>query len=363
MRNSIYISNQTSVEILKKYQISQAAFNFNNHINSLEYFSYHYGIPTTDVGVDFKPYYDKDAKVEYYGVRLFRHDGLGRTFNILLENIGLYLKVIKRKEKNVWFYNLWTNTLILYLLIRFFSFKKTYILLADYNPHRSNPIVDKFILWCHQKARAILSLSARCSETNKRFYSIPGIIPEKVINKERGTLTGNHNFLFSGAISKDNGINMVLDVFSEVPEANVTITGIGGEDVKEKCLRYPNINCLGYLENYEDYLRILSNADYLLSWRDPSKSVNHYNFPSKILETLAGNRTAVISTIKYEELDGVNYLYEDFDKDKLVVLVRGIVAGKYDDQTSRCLDNSNMLIEKYSEKAWINAFEKIEKTL
>lgn len=361
MRNSIYISNQTSREILKKYQISQASFNFNGHINELNYFSYHYGLPTTNVGNDFKAYYDAVAGIEYYGVRCFKHRGIGKALNVFLENIGLYIKILRRKEKNVWFYNVWTNTVLLYLLIRFLSTKKTFILLADYNPHRSNPLLDSFILWCHRKANAVLSLSARCRETNANFYAIPGIIPERKICKHKGELSGKHNFLLSGVISKDNGIDMVLDVFREIPDAKLTITGTCNDEIKKRSNQIKNVNCLGYIEDYDEYLEILSDSDYLLSWRDPFQPVNHYNFPSKILETLARNRTAVISTIQYEELDGVNYFYEEYNKEKLIALIKEIIEGKHDCRTLDCLNNADVLVKKYSERAWIQTFEIIEK--
>lgn len=225
--------------------------------------------------------------------------------------------------------------------------------------HTSIEILKKY-QWCHQKARAVLSHSARCSETNKNFYSIPCIIPERKINRLKGKLSGDHKFFISGIISKDKGIEMVLDVFKNVPKAHLTITGKARDDVMRRSSLCHNINCGGYIKNSENFLRILSEADYSRSWRNPSQPVNQYNIPSKILETLAGNRTAVISTIKYEELEGVNYFYEDYDREKQIVLIRDIVAGKYDIETSKCLDNSDVLIAKYSENAWIRTLIQIE---
>ena len=358
--NSIYISNLVTKELLNRYKISQASNNFNLHVCELNYFSHYYGIPTTNIGNDFKPYFDAKIRVEYYGVRFFNHVGIGKIFNIACENIALYIKILRRDERNVWFYNLWTNTLILFLLLRFFSNKKTYILLADYNPNRSKKIIDDFILWCHRKANAVLSLSLRCKNVNQKFYSIPGIIPQRKINLIPGCLSGHYNFLFSGAISKDNGIDMVIDVFSKVSNAKLTITGLCSDEIIKRCSKYDNINCIGYIKQYEDYLRVLAESDYLLSWRDPSQPVNRYNFPSKILETLASNRTAVISTIKYDELDGVNYFYEEYEETKLINLIKDIISGNYDYYTEQCLNNGQTLVEKYSERIWIETIKEIE---
>lgn len=358
--NSIYISNLVTIELQNSYKISQASNNFNSHVCELNYFSHHYGLPTTNIGNDFKSFFDAEAGVEFYGVRFFKHVGIGKILNIICENVALYVKILRRDELNVWFYNLWTNTLIVFLLLRFFSTKKTYILLADYNPHRSNKIIDNFILWCHRKANAVLSLSSRCRNTNNKFYSIPGIIPKRNINFIPGTLTGSHNFLFSGTISKDNGIEMAIEVFSKIPKAKLTITGLCSEEIQKKCAKYKNINCRGYISDYADYLKILNSSDYLLSWRDPSQPVNNYNFPSKILETLAGNRTAVISTIKYEELDGINYFYEEYDEQKLFKLITDIISGDFDSYTQQCLNNGKALVEKYSEEIWVKTIKEIE---
>ena len=360
MNSSIYITNLVTAELQKKYKVSQAGYNFNRHICELKYFSHYYGLPTTDIRNDFKSFLDKEINVEYYGVRLFNHHGIGKALNVLFENIGLYLKIVRRKEKNVWFYNLWTNTLVLFLLLRIFSNKKVYILLADYNPIRCNKIIDGFILWCHHRANAILSLSARCKETNKHFYSIPGIIPIKKINLKAGSLSRTHNFLFAGTISKDNGIEMAIEVFSKIPKAKLTITGLCSEEIQIKCAKYKNINCRGYISDYKDYLKILNSSDYLISWRDPSQPVHKYNFPSKILETLAGNRTAVISTIKYEELDGINYFYEEYDEQKLFKLITDIISGDFDSYTQQCLNNGRALVEKYSEEIWVKTIKEIE---
>jgi len=67
-----------------------------------------------------------------------------------------------------------------------------------------------------------------------------------------------------------------------------------------------------------------------------------------------------IGRLQYEELEGVNYFYEDYDREKLIVLIRDILAGKYDIETSKCLDNSEVLLAKYSENAWIRTLKQIE---
>ena len=86
--NSIYISNLVTIELQNSYKISQASNNFNSHICELNYFSHHYGLPTTNIGNDFKSFFDAETGVEFYGVRFFKHVGIGKILNILCENVA-----------------------------------------------------------------------------------------------------------------------------------------------------------------------------------------------------------------------------------------------------------------------------------
>lgn len=89
--------------------------------------------------------------------------------------------------------------------------------------------------------------------------------------------------------------------------------------------------------------------------------VNHYNFPSKILETLAYNKI-VISTIEYPELNGVNYLCVPYDKEKLTTYIKNLINtdSKNNTTITACLNNTEILIKKYSEEAWYDVFRSME---
>lgn len=362
MKNSIYISQHVPDELVAKYELSQAANNFCKNIVDLDYFSICLSIPPSNVDNKFKPFIDANSHVEYHVCRVFPHKGLFRIVNCILDNLWIYYRLLCLKEHKVWWYNIYSGNLIAYLLSRFLSKNKNFVLLADYNPNRYNNILGKFILSSLKSANGIISLSARCSNVNKNFMSIPGIIPSIKIQKKKGVLHSNA-FLLSGTLNENTGLGLAIEVFKQLPTVQLYMTGILSIDKKQEIegieKQCPNIHYLGFMENYQDYLNLLSSVDYVLSLRNPKSPVNTYNFPSKILETLAYNKI-VISTIKYPELKGINYIISKYDVNELVTLIKDILSSKMDDKINSCLDNSSILSQIVTEQAWIKAFEKIE---
>lgn len=363
MNYSIFISQNVPNSDVKKYKVSQAANNFCLHINNLQYFSHHIAVPPANVDGTFVNHTDNELNIEYHLCRKIKHCGIGKKTNTILDNLWIYKRVIKAKEQNVWFYNVWTGNLLAYFLVLLLSTKNVYILLADYNPSRYNNVVGKILLWAISKAKGVISLSARCKEVNKEFCSIPGIIPEKKIRKTMGSCIGKNKFLLSGTLNENTGLFLALDVFKNLPGAKLYLSGILSEDCKKKvediCSKYNNIEYKGFFEKYSDYLDFIQGVDITLSLRNPDSPVNHYNFPSKILETLAYNKV-VLSTIEYPELDGVNYLLAPYNKECLKLYIQEIITGRKDSEIEKCLDNTDVLTERYSEKAWIEAFKKME---
>lgn len=361
MKNSIYISQHVPDEFVAKYELSQAANNFCKHIVELDYFSICLSVPPANVDNKFKSFIDTIFHVEYHICRIFPHKGFLKIINCIIDNLWIYYRLLHLKEQKVWWYNIYSGNLIAYLLSRFFSKKKNFVLLADYNPNRYNNILGKFILLSLKSANGIISLSARCSNVNRNFISIPGIIPSIKIKKEKGILHSNV-FLLSGTLNENTGLGLAIETFKQLPTVQLYMTGILSIDKKQEIeaieKQYPNIHYLGFMENYQDYLDLLNSVDYVLSLRNPDSSVNTYNFPSKILETLAYNKV-VISTIEYPELKGLNYILCKYNPNKLVTLIKGIINNKMNDKINDCLDNSRYLSQIVTERAWINAFEKI----
>lgn len=93
MKNSLFISQNVPNTLVKKYNVSQAANNFCLHINELEYFSHHVAIPPANIDQNFQNQIEENTGIEYHLCRVFKHKGIGKTINIILDNIWLYFRI------------------------------------------------------------------------------------------------------------------------------------------------------------------------------------------------------------------------------------------------------------------------------
>lgn len=361
--NSIYISQNVPNSLVKTYNVSQAANNFCLHINDIGYFSHHIAIPPGNIDGSFKSFNEKATGIEYHICRPFKHKGFGKLVNLLLDNIWLFYRILKAQERNVWFYNVWIGNILSYLLIRFLSRKKSFVLLADYNPQRYNNRTGKLLLWAIRQACGVISLSSRCKEVNTNFKAIAGIIPEKNIKKGIGKFYSNKSFLLSGTLNANTGLYLALNVFKDIPEATLFLSGLLSEEcvqtVNEYTEKYSNIIYKGFFEQYDDYISFIQSVDFTLSLRAPESPVNHYNFPSKILETLAYNKI-IISTIEYPELDGINYIVIPYSESEFKKSIKRIILEGRKQYIEKCLNNADVLRDRYTEKAWLDAFIEME---
>lgn len=363
MNDRIFVFQNVPIEYVAKYKLSQAANNFCDKIVQLNCFSSYLSVPPSSVDHTFKSFYDKKTHIKYHVVRLFTHKRFGKFFNCLLDNLWIYQKILFSKEQKVWWYNVYSGNVVAFILVRFFSLKKNFILIADYNPDRYNFILRKILLNNIHSARGVLSLSARCSDLNQNFISIAGILLGNKIQRVNTSPTVNNRFLLSGTLNKNTGLDLAVKAFKCIPKAELILTGFMGESekswIKSVMINYPNIRYVGFISNYSEYLKLLSSIGVVLSLRNPSVEVNRYNFPSKILETL-GYGIPIISTIEYPELSGVNYIHSDYDERDLCKIIEDIISGKMYAEMNKCQNNANILRAKFSEKAWIQAFDKIE---
>lgn len=297
----------------------------------------------------------------YFQVRKYVHRGIKKWMNVLLENLQVFKYVKHRSEVNVWLYNIILPNIVLFCLLKSLSKKHVYVLLADYNPARYPWIIRKLILFALQKCDGIISLSGRCKIQGQKILNIPGIYPQNEMRQSVGEFYGNHKFLLSGTINNNTGLNLALETFKDVKGASLYISGSTKDSdlslIRKFEKEYHNIHYLGILPTYYDYLKLLNEVDFVLSLRNPEEKVNLYNFPSKIIETLAHNRP-VISTIDYMELKGFNYFTCNYS----VADLRGLVLKllEMDEENMKpYLDNYELLSKKFSENAWREGFDKM----
>lgn len=297
----------------------------------------------------------------YFQVRKYMHKGITKWLNALIENILVFKYVCQRKEVNIWLYNIILPNIVLFFLLKYFTKKRVYVLLADYNPARYPWIIRKIILLALRKCDGIISLSGRCKIQGQQILNIPGIYPQNEMSQSVGAFYGNHKFLLSGTINRNTGLNLALDTFKEIKDAELYISGsVGPKElslIRQYEKDYSNIHYLGMLATYSDYLKLLNEVDFILSLRNPNEKVNLYNFPSKIIEALAHNRP-VISTINYVELKDFNYFICNYSIESLSELVRKLLVVNKENMRPY-LDNYKMLSKRFSESAWKEGFNQM----
>ena len=276
-------------------------------------------------------------------------------FFSILKN-GYLLAYRLRNANNVWFYNLPIVSILCYILLRYLYRVKTYIILLDLTPSNKIFSFDRFALFLMNHANGIITLSERINIENKNRVSIAGVIPENSLSPYIYNNKNNKTFLFSGVLSKVTGIDKVIEVFKRLPNEKLYISGIG--DISEYDIGdYNNIIYKGYMD-YSEYLKMYDEVDVCFSLRNPELIENTYNFPSKILEYLSKNK-CVVTSIKYPEIEGVNYIYTDFDVENIIKVVLNIKDMPEDEFLKYC-DNKEILRNKFSENKWKLTFETLE---
>lgn len=356
--SSIFLSQMVPPHLVGKYKVSQAANNFCLSINNIDYFTFHIAVAPNN----FLDSYDQTINgIHYLSFRKFGTGKISKVFNNILENFKVLKILISQDSKNIWFYNLYPPNILLFLSLRYFSNKRLFILLADYNPLRYSSFMSKLLERSLGLSDGIISLSGRFNKLNNNTVILPGILnPSKLkINK---TTNLRFNFLISGTLNYNTGIFLALDVFSKINSATLFISGTCSKDVEEIILNYSknytNIIYLGYFESLDAYSSFLfDEIDYVLSLRNPQIAVNNYNFPSKILEAL-GFGKVIISTINYPEILGINYLVTDYDVNSFYDLVMNIVNnnGAYCNREH----NVKICIDRFSFKSWKKVINEVE---
>ena len=263
-----------------------------------------------------------------------------------------------RKSDAVWFYNICMANIVCYIILKHIFRKKCFVILLDYTPNRSRFSVQHYIPYFINNSDGVVALSQRIHLENDNVRYKAGVIPEdKIMKRETNVCKKDKlTFLFSGNLNEHTGFPMLIDVFRDLPQCRLLISGHGNVDTEELS-KYPNIEYVGYME-YADYLKLYDEADVCLSFRNPKFPENEYNFPSKILEFFCYGKI-VLSTIEYPEISGFNYLYAKYDKSAITDAILKIM--NLDVETIvRLKDNSRQLKDNFVPDSWKKTFEDVE---
>lgn len=302
-----------------------------------------------------------NEKIKYVVSRVFPHKSVLKGLNVLVENFRITGDIVKRREKNVWFYNMTPQVMMIFFMLRFLFRKKCFVVVADFTP---GIFRNKLALKLLKRSSGIISLTPELKDiiaNATRVEVKAGIINAVVRPDDRETVNRN-SFLFSGSLGKYTGIELALEAFAELPGIQLYVSGRGDSENKviQFSEKYPNIRFLGFL-GYAEYVELLAKVDFVLSLRDTSVEKNLYNFPSKIIEYFIGNKI-VISTKRYSTLDPESYIFSEYDKQQLKEAISRLV--QLPDQEIRKMQSAanNFARENFSYQSWKDAVRGLEQS-
>lgn len=296
-------------------------------------------------------FYKKKTKFPQTKDHIFvnSQSGFGGKINYLyrfvFDTIRVSLILMKAREKNILFYNLDLQNVLIVFFSKFILRRKTYVILADYANFGSNSITNSIFNKIFRSMNGLVVLNSNIKCNDNRVV-VPGLVREAEIVRAAHPL--NKNVILSGSLGETTGFELALKTFSALPNVNLYITGrpfrYTEEQFSSLIKKYvepsPNIKFLGLLP-LEDYKEVLGRCDIGLSLRNPNESEHSYNFPSKILEYLAGSKL-VISSLKYDELPE-DLIYKcSFDTNSLSSVLQNVLDKENDE-----IQNLRKKIEDY----------------
>ena len=297
-------------ESLKDYQYSQAANRYQKKI--IDFTQPEIAISVVPVFIRDKQTfsYPYNKAVFIHNACPVRNKNLAYAYKLLIDTFQAFRMIRRSAIDRVWFYNVTISTYGIAWLLRCFTKKKCYVIIADYSISRS--FLQKRINKMISKFSGSIVLNSNIPHTNRII--LPGLLYDHEIKLNQKSIL-KKNILFSGSLGRTTGFEFALSFFQQNPEYNLYITGSpfnyqpGEFDIliKRALASSKNIFYHGLLP-YQQYNEILELCDVALSLRDPLDDQHDYNFPSKILEYLSRGKL-VISTRQYPDIDKDIFFY------------------------------------------------------
>jgi len=330
---------------------AQAANNFCTHLIDSDVFDHAYSIVPSKLYVNGIQSTDK---ITYYHGNP-NHSHFFKHLKMVWCNIKCSIDC--RKAQNIWMYNICHANILCFLILKYIFRKNIYAILLDYTPDDNRFHLQHYYPLFLKSTKGLISLSQRINFRHKNIIYKAGVMSLDKIRRFYPTKFNEKLvFLFCGNMGNHTGFPLVIDVFSEMANCELYISG-KNPSIDVDFSKYPNIHYLGYME-YDDFIKLYEKVDVCLSFRNPSYPENYYNFPSKIIEFFSQNKI-VLSTLDYPELQGFKYICCKYDRDSVIDCINHLLSMP-DEQLNKYRNNSEMLINNYSVESWKEAMVKLE---
>lgn len=346
----IFITHIVPRDKVTEYNMSFAACNFSYNLIGGGIFDTVYSILPTFVKGEVEAF---DGLI--YS-RLRKCKGMLYRLAPIMECFSAFGKI--PRKASVWYYNCTTLNVTLMILLKLFKPSvKQNIIQLDYTP--SDSFFARFCLRIANSLNGTICLAPSPLFTCLNIACLPGVVPDNYPEQPKVSQT-NGEFLISGALGYNiSMLSMLLKAFAKMPDKTLHITGKAPDTdlLKRYTDNYTNIIYHGVLP-YDKYIELMHSVPFMLSTRNPDAAENQCNFPSKIIEALLHNRI-IISTIHYEQLDGIRYFEVPADIDGFTDSINSI-CHKSKEELLTYANQSNLVRERFSTKVWEATMKKIE---
>lgn len=309
--------------LIAKYGLSFAACNFSFNLMSGGAFDKVYSSLPVYVGGEMDSDAFADERFELVYDKLRKRGGVFQKLAVLKEQWTIFRKI--PRGASFWLYNLNILNALLFVLLKIFkSSVQLNIIVLDFTPVKKGLGANSVFLRLINMAHGRICLASSPLFKSQNSVVLPGVVPQ---SKEEIPVISNPkaSFLLSGVLLKEiSQIELVLRVFAKLPQCELHITGTKGDEalLENYAATYNNIHWHGQLP-FAKYLDLMHSVTFQLSTRDINFPENECNFPSKIIEALLHNR-AIVSTIHYPQLNGINYFEVPSDEEGLINRIQEI---------------------------------------
>lgn len=141
---------------------------------------------------------------------------------------------------------------------------------------------------------------------------------------QKNVLTGCTNFLFlGGAGAAHKGLDMLLNVFSEIPGKHLYICSVIEKDFadlyEKKLFHTENIHYMGYVKPYgKDFYGVMKKCNYLIF---PSCSEGS---PGSVVDCMVQGLIPIVSRASHIDVDGLGYYVDPCTEDEIIRLVKEV---------------------------------------
>jgi glycosyltransferase involved in cell wall biosynthesis len=238
----------------------------------------------------------------------------------------------------------------------------------------SDSFLNRFDFWLHRKLIprfdghiAVSDAIMRDFAPGRPYLRLEGGVAEGLLSEFASDLSllggKDEGFvvLFAGSLDAVNGIDIILEAFSQLHGGNyrLMIAGAGPleESVKSAAQKDSRINYLGFI-SLSELLKLYRSADVLLSIRPTKDMHTKYFFPSKVMEYLASG-TPVIATCTghtEEEFGAFCYLLREETPEALAAMICRVASLAIEERRRVGLSARTYMQKN---KGWMNQAKKV----